>query len=180
MLSRATVVIPLHKRVVLVRFLNGPEFSSRLSKISQAHNTISGIQFRVGSGGLDERRSLGSVPVSSCSSTFQGRLRSFAQFRVQLIDTTHVPLPRRLYRACSCARQLEHRLGTNGSADPNCTLLTTNSADWTDSRGGNAAQSIRLAAGQLGSGELSDFINNLRRPYEEDSDILKFKAYHLD
>jgi hypothetical protein len=67
-LSRATVVIPLHKRVVFVRLLNCPEFSGRLSKISQAHKTISGIQFRVGSGGLDERWSLGSIPVSSCSS----------------------------------------------------------------------------------------------------------------
>ena len=68
MLSSATVVIPLYERVVFVRFLNCPEFSGRLSKISQAHNTISGIQFRAGSGGLDERWSLGSVPVSSCSS----------------------------------------------------------------------------------------------------------------
>ena len=67
-LSRATVVIPLHKRVVFVCFLNCTEFSGRLSKIGQAHNTISRIQFRVGSGGLDERWSLGSVPVSSCSS----------------------------------------------------------------------------------------------------------------
>jgi hypothetical protein len=40
-LARATAVIPLHKRVVLVRFFNGPEFPSRLSKISQAHNMIS-------------------------------------------------------------------------------------------------------------------------------------------
>jgi hypothetical protein len=63
-LSRATVVIPLHKRVVFVRFLNRPEFSSRLSKISQPHDTISGIQFRVGSAGLDEWWPLGSVCVS--------------------------------------------------------------------------------------------------------------------
>jgi hypothetical protein len=60
-LARATVVIPLHKRVVFVRFLNCPEFSSRLAKISQAHNTITGIQFRIGSGGLDERRLLGGL-----------------------------------------------------------------------------------------------------------------------
>jgi hypothetical protein len=66
-LSRATIVVPLYKRVVFVRFLNCPEFSIRLSKISQAHNTISGIQFRVGSRGLDERWSLGAVCVGSCS-----------------------------------------------------------------------------------------------------------------
>src|SRR5580658_474278 len=66
-LARTTVIIPLHKRVVFVRFLNCPEFSGRLSKISQAHNTISGIQFCVGSRGLHERWSLGSVPVSSSS-----------------------------------------------------------------------------------------------------------------
>jgi hypothetical protein len=67
MLSRATVVIPFHQRVVFVRFLNCPEFPSRLAKISQAHNSISGIQFRVGSERLDERGSLGAVCVSSCS-----------------------------------------------------------------------------------------------------------------
>ena len=67
MLARSTIVIPLYNRVIFVRLLNGSEFSSRLSKISQAHYTISGIQSRVGSGGLDERWTLGSVCVSSCS-----------------------------------------------------------------------------------------------------------------
>ena len=67
-LSRATVVIPLHKRVVFVCFLNCPEFSGRLSKISQAHNTIFGIQFRVGSegwtsGGLLARSRSAVVPA---------------------------------------------------------------------------------------------------------------------
>jgi SOS response associated peptidase (SRAP) len=41
--------------------LNCSEFSSRLSKITQALYSITGIQFRVGSRGLDERWSLGSV-----------------------------------------------------------------------------------------------------------------------
>jgi hypothetical protein len=54
MQSRATVVIPLYKRVVFVRLLNCSEFSSALSKISQSLDAITGIQFRVGSAGLDE------------------------------------------------------------------------------------------------------------------------------
>jgi hypothetical protein len=59
--SHTTSVIPLYKRVVFVGLLNGSEFSSRLSKISQTLDAITGIQFRVGSGGLDERWPLGSV-----------------------------------------------------------------------------------------------------------------------
>jgi hypothetical protein len=66
-LARSTIIIPLYNRVIFVRLLNGSEFSRRLSKISQTHDTISGIQFRVGSGGLGERRPLGSVSISSCS-----------------------------------------------------------------------------------------------------------------
>jgi hypothetical protein len=66
-LARSTIIIPLYNRVIFVRLLNGSEFSSRLSKISQTHDTISGIQFRVGSGGLNERRPSGSVGISSCS-----------------------------------------------------------------------------------------------------------------
>jgi hypothetical protein len=52
--SHTTVVIPLYKRVIFVRFFNCPEFSSRLSKISQALDAIAGIQFRIGSRGLDK------------------------------------------------------------------------------------------------------------------------------
>ena len=66
--SHATVVIPLYQRVVFVRLLNCSEFSGRLSKISQTLDAISGIQFGVGSGGLDERRPLGSVCISRRSS----------------------------------------------------------------------------------------------------------------
>jgi hypothetical protein len=50
-----------------VSLLNCSEFSSRLTKISQALYAITGIQFRVGSRGLDERWPLGSVCVSRCS-----------------------------------------------------------------------------------------------------------------
>ena len=48
----STVVIPLYKRVVFIRLLNCSEFFSRLSKISQALDAITGFQFRVGSRGL--------------------------------------------------------------------------------------------------------------------------------
>ena len=65
--SHSTVIIPLYKRVVFVRLLNCSEFSSRLPKISQTLDTITGIQFQVGSIGLAERWPLGSVCVSSCS-----------------------------------------------------------------------------------------------------------------
>ena len=54
-------MIPLHKRVVFVRLLNCAEFPSRFSKISQTLDAISGIQFHLGSGGLDEWWPLGSV-----------------------------------------------------------------------------------------------------------------------
>jgi len=59
--SHATVIIPLYKCIVFVGLLNCSEFSSRLPKISQALNAITGIQFRVGSKGLHESWSLGSV-----------------------------------------------------------------------------------------------------------------------
>jgi hypothetical protein len=89
----STVIIPLYKRIVFIRLLNCSEFSSRLSKITQALYSITGIQFRVGSRGLDERWSLGSVSVSRCSSVRERRLRSFAQFGCQFIRTAHIPLP---------------------------------------------------------------------------------------
>jgi hypothetical protein len=59
--SPANVIIPLYKCVVFVRLLNCTEFSSRLSEIGQTLDAITGIQFRVGSRGLDERWSLGSI-----------------------------------------------------------------------------------------------------------------------
>jgi hypothetical protein len=68
MQSHSTVVVPLYERVVFVRLLNCSEFSSWLSKISQTLDAISGIQFQLGSGGLDERWPLGSVCFSRRSS----------------------------------------------------------------------------------------------------------------
>jgi hypothetical protein len=64
---------------VFVRFLNCPEFSGRLSKISQAHNPTSGIQFRVGNsrlgGGLLARPRSAVAPA--CSKGGCETLRSF-------------------------------------------------------------------------------------------------------
>jgi hypothetical protein len=132
--SRATVVIPLYERVFFIRLLNCTEFSSRLSEISQPLDAITGIQFRVGSRGLDERWPLGSVCVSRCSNVRQRRLRSFAQFWCQFIDAAHIPFPRWLCFACLSSLYVKHALGKDGSADPNCTVLTTNLADLTDCR----------------------------------------------
>ena len=67
MQSHSTGVIPLYKRIVFVRLLNCSEFSGRFSKISQALDTITGIQFRVGNRGLDKRWPSGSVCLSRCS-----------------------------------------------------------------------------------------------------------------
>ena len=94
--SHTTVIIPLYKRVVFVGLLNCSEFSSRLSKVTQALYSITGIQFRVGGRGLDKRWSLGSVCISRCSSVRERRLRSFAQFGCQFIDAAHIVLPQRL------------------------------------------------------------------------------------
>jgi len=66
--SHSTVIIPLYKRIVFVGLLNRSELSSRLSKISQALDAITGIQFRVGSKGLDQWWPVGSVCLSRCSS----------------------------------------------------------------------------------------------------------------
>ena len=66
--SHSTVIIPLYNCVVLVGLLNRSEFTSRLSKISQALDAITRIQFRVGNRGLDKRWPLCSVCVSRRSS----------------------------------------------------------------------------------------------------------------
>jgi hypothetical protein len=66
--SHSTVIIPLYKRIVFVRLLNGSEFSSRLSKISQALDAITGIQFLASGRRLCERWPLGTVCVGRRSS----------------------------------------------------------------------------------------------------------------
>jgi hypothetical protein len=59
--SHSTVIIPFDNRVIFVRLLNCAEFSSRLSKVAQTFDAISGIQFLVGGRGLGERWFLGTV-----------------------------------------------------------------------------------------------------------------------
>jgi hypothetical protein len=66
--SHTTIVIPLDDSILFVGSLNCYEFSSGLSKIGQTLDAITGIQYRVGPRGLDERWPLGSVCVSGCSS----------------------------------------------------------------------------------------------------------------
>jgi hypothetical protein len=102
--SHTTIVVPLDKRIIFVRSHNRSESSCWLSEVAQTHDAISGIQFRVGSRGLDERWSLGSVRISRCSSMRERRLRSFAQFGFQFIDTAHIELPQTLAFASSSAR----------------------------------------------------------------------------
>lgn len=66
--SHTTIVVPLDKRIIFVRSHNRSESSCRLSEVAQTHDAISGIQFRVGSRGLVDRWSFGSVCISSRSS----------------------------------------------------------------------------------------------------------------
>lgn len=65
--SHTSIAIPLYKRVIFVRSYNRSESSCRLSEVAQTHDAISGIRFRLGSRGLDERCFFGSVCVSGCS-----------------------------------------------------------------------------------------------------------------
>jgi putative transposase len=59
--SHATVTIPLDDCVFFVSLFNSAEFPRRLSKVAQALDAISGIQFRVGVRGLGEWWPLGTV-----------------------------------------------------------------------------------------------------------------------
>lgn len=59
--SVASVIIPLHDRILVVRLLHGAEFSGRLSEVAQALDPISGIQFVAAGRGSGERRPSGTV-----------------------------------------------------------------------------------------------------------------------
>ena len=85
MLSRTTVAIPFHKRIVFVCFLNCPEFAGRLSKISQAHNAISGIQFHASGGWLCEQWPLGAVRVRNRPGVRRGGWGDLRNFRIGLL-----------------------------------------------------------------------------------------------
>ena len=57
----ATVTIPFDDRVIFVSLLHRAEFSSRLSKVAQTLDAISGIQFLAADGGLNKGRLPGAV-----------------------------------------------------------------------------------------------------------------------
>jgi hypothetical protein len=59
--SHTTVTIPFDDCVFFVSLFNSAEFPSRLSKVAQALDAISGIQFLVGGRGLGEWWPLGAV-----------------------------------------------------------------------------------------------------------------------
>jgi hypothetical protein len=53
--SYTTVIIPFDHRVIFVNLLNCAEFSSRLSKVAQTLDAISGFQFLIDGRGFGER-----------------------------------------------------------------------------------------------------------------------------
>ena len=59
--SAASVIIPLHDRILVVRLLHGAEFSGQLSEVAQTLDPIFGIQFFAGGRGSGERRPSGTV-----------------------------------------------------------------------------------------------------------------------
>jgi hypothetical protein len=132
--SHTTGIIPFDDRVLFVSLLNCAEFSSRLSEVAQTLDAISGIQFLVGSGGLGEAWLLGTVRVRRCAGVWQWRLESFMQFGYRIIgDMGHIPLffsktPEQRPSLRTVHLSIQHKLGKNGSAGPNCTVLTINLA----------------------------------------------------
>src|ERR1700691_1568202 len=56
--SHTAVIIPFDFRVIFVRPLNCPEFSTRFTEVAQALNAVSGSQFQASTGGFGERRFL--------------------------------------------------------------------------------------------------------------------------
>jgi hypothetical protein len=77
--SRATVVIPLDDRVLLVSSLNCADFSRWLSAVAQTLDAISGSQLLAGGSGLGERRPLGTSEsgiAPACDKGGWGALRS--------------------------------------------------------------------------------------------------------
>jgi hypothetical protein len=57
----ASIIIPLHDRILVVRLLQAAEFSGRLSEVAQTLDPVSGIQFVAGGQGSGERRPSGTV-----------------------------------------------------------------------------------------------------------------------
>ena len=70
-----------------------------------------------------------SAVAPACDKGGCGALRSFGAC---LLIRPHFPFLQRLRIPCSSSLWVKHALGKDGSADPNCTVLTTNLGDWTD------------------------------------------------
>src|ERR1039458_401446 len=133
--SHTTVIIPFDDRVTFVSLLNCAQFPSRNSEVAQTLDAISGIEFLAGGSGLGERWFLGAVRVRRCAGVWQWRLGSFMQVGYRIIgDMSHINcfFPRGQSSALRCdsssPRSIQHRLGKNGSAGQNCTVLTINLA----------------------------------------------------
>ena len=67
MYSDATVVVPFDDRVIVVRLLNCPEFSSRLTEVAQPLYAVSGLKLLASGNGLGQPWLLGSVRVGGCA-----------------------------------------------------------------------------------------------------------------
>ena len=118
--SHTTVVIPFDDRVLFVRLLHCAQLSSRHSEVAQTLDAISGVQFPA-SGGFLARSELRVAP--RCDSSGCEVLRSLG---VSLLIRLIFRYPKGLCFTPSSARSVQHRLGKQGSADPNCSVLTTN------------------------------------------------------
>jgi hypothetical protein len=125
--SYTTVTIPYNDRVVFVGLRNCAEFSSRIPEVAQTHDAISGIQFLVPEG--SER---GGFLARSEAGVAPGYNRAVAEFWAVHVSGSYfcfLPSSIRLCSGIRCdllsPRPIQRRLGKNGSAVPNWTLLTT-------------------------------------------------------
>jgi hypothetical protein len=110
------------------------------------------------SGGLLARSASAVAPA--CNSGGCGALRSFGVSPLLRLIFHYprgfaAPVHPRLHRAYRWK---------DGSADPNCTLLTTNLiwANWTNSRAGNSTEASDFG-GSVGHAQMPDFVNSVPR-----------------
>jgi|SRR5580693_3014339 hypothetical protein len=89
--SHTTIVVPLDKRVIFVRSHNRSESSCRLSKVAQAYNTITGIQFRIGSGGRASGGFLARSASAGAPACDKGGSGALLSFDVRLLLIFHHP-----------------------------------------------------------------------------------------
>ena len=130
--SHTTVIIRFDNCVIFVSLLYWAEFSHRLSEVAQTLDAISGIQFLAGSRGSASDGFL-ARSESGVAPGYAGRgWEALCGFCFGVFwDMGHIPLflstrpERDLRHDCSSPRQIQHRLGKNGSAVSNWTVLTT-------------------------------------------------------